>query len=123
VAIEAICEVDLALLVTGMDPLRVLRFEASEGLSEVGHCIVEVLAPGVDSTAADFIGLDASLKLQRVRVGESIEPLGEPAFWTGVVRVVEDRGVVDDARVMEVELVPRLGLLALHKCSRFFHEI
>lgn len=122
-AIEAICEVDLALLVTGMDPLRVLRFEASEGLSEVGHCIVEVLAPGVDSTAADFIGLDASLKLQRVRVGESIEPLGEPAFWTGIVRVVEDRGVVDDARVMEVELVPRLGLLALHKCSRFFHTM
>jgi len=28
VAIEAICEVDLALLVTGMEPLSVLRFEA-----------------------------------------------------------------------------------------------
>jgi len=119
---EAICEVELTLLVTGMDPLRVLRFEASEGLSEVGHCIVEVLVPGLDSSTADFIGLVASLKLQRVRLGESTDPVGDPAFWTGIVRVVEDRGVVDDTRVMEVELVPRLGLLSLHKCSRFFHD-
>lgn len=121
--VGAIYEVEYSLHLTGLDPLRVLRVDVSEGLSEVGHCVVEAIAPSLDTRPGELLGVEGYLMAQRVRVQDGASsPVGDPAYFTGLVRAAEDRGVVHDARLIEVEVAPRMAVLALFKSSRFFHE-
>ena len=93
---------------------RVTGFEASEGLSRVYECAVDVANPSLAVNPDALLGRYAVLRVAR--------PAAQRRFY-GLVRRVEHRGTVADHRLARVTMVPALWTLSQRSDARVFQDV